>query len=222
MSTDYQNDEEQIEAIKRWWKENGKSTLTGIALAIAAGFGWQGWQKQQQESAYAASSAYQNLLAVVAKDQAPLNDEQMATANYLADKVKNDYASSSYAQLAALYKAQLAVKASNLVDAETELRWVLAQSPTAEIKAQAQLRLAKVLLATEKYPLALAELAQPIVGFKPLYAELKGDILLAQGDEAAARAAYQQAKDLATATAGVSANNLLELKIQQLKVAEGV
>ena len=158
----------------------------------------------------------------MAKDQAPLNDEQMATANYLADKVKNDYASSSYAQLAALYKAQLAVKASNLVDAETELRWVLAQSPTAEIKAQAQLRLAKVLLATEKYPLALAELAQPIVGFKPLYAELKGDILLAQGDEAAARAAYQQAKDLATATAGVSANNLLELKIQQLKVAEGV
>ncbi|MCR8924165.1 tetratricopeptide repeat protein [Dasania sp. GY-MA-18] len=222
MSTDYQSDEEQIEAIKKWWKENGKSTVTGIALALAAVFGWQGWQKQQQETNYAASAAYQNLLNVVAKDQAPLNDEQIASANYLADILKNDYSATAYAQFAALYKAQLAVKAGKLTDAEAELRWVLSQSPVEEVKAQAHLRLAKVLLASEKYDLALAELAQPASAYKPLYTELKGDIYLAQGDVSAARDAYLQAKTLATATANASANNLLELKIQQLKVAEGV
>ena len=40
-------EEEQIEAIKRWWKKNGSSLLLGIALALAIVFGWQAWQNHQ-------------------------------------------------------------------------------------------------------------------------------------------------------------------------------
>ncbi len=34
-------EEEQIEAIKRWWKENGVSLLIGAAIAAAGVFAWK-------------------------------------------------------------------------------------------------------------------------------------------------------------------------------------
>lgn len=219
MSENYQTEEEQIEAIKRWWKENGKSTLLGIALAIGGVFGWKGWQEQQQDASYSASSAYQGLLAVVDNNQQPLTDEQISTANHLADILKNDFSSSAYAQFAALYKAQLAVKANDLDTAEAELRWVLLQGPAAEVKAQTHLRLARVLLAKQQYDQALSELTAEALAYKPLYLELKGDIYVAKGDVSAARDAYQQAQSSAVDNAP---NSLLELKIQQLKIAEEV
>ena len=39
----YLEEEEQIEAIRNWWKENGRSVIAGAVLGLAAIFGWQGW-----------------------------------------------------------------------------------------------------------------------------------------------------------------------------------
>ena len=47
MSDSYRTEEEQVEALKAWWRENGKSTVVAIAMAVMGVFGWQGWQKQQ-------------------------------------------------------------------------------------------------------------------------------------------------------------------------------
>ena len=45
----FRTEEEQVEAIKRWWQENGKSTVLGVAIAMAAVFGWRGWNDYQRE-----------------------------------------------------------------------------------------------------------------------------------------------------------------------------
>ena len=57
MST-YQTEEEQVEAIKKWWKENGKSVIGGIVLGFAIIGGWKGWQGYQQNQGEAASQVY--------------------------------------------------------------------------------------------------------------------------------------------------------------------
>ena len=220
MSENYQTEEEQIEAIKKWWAENGKSTVAGIAIAVASVFGWQGWQKQQLEAGYAASAAYQNLMQTVSESQGKLEGENLATATHLAETLKAEHASSVYAQFAALYKAQFAVTANDLDTAESELRWVLTQKPSVELNAQARLRLARVLLAKQQYDQALAELTGDVDGYKPLYLELQADIYLAKGDAEKARDFYQQAKQL-NAVDNPGANNLLDLKLQQLTPAEG-
>lgn len=222
MSENFETDEEQIEAIKKWWAENGKSTVAGIALAVAAVFGWQGWEKQQQETAYAASSAYQTLVQAVEQGQGQLAGEQLSTAQHMADTLKNDFSSTVYAQFAALYKAQFAVTAKDLDTAEIELRWVLQQQPAAELAAQTRLRIARVLLAKQQYDNALAELNGQALGYEALYFELKGDIYVAKGELEKARDSYQQAKSVSADTTASRANNLLDLKIQQLPKAEEV
>ena len=35
----YNSDEQQAEAIKEWWKENGKAILIGAALGLVGMFG---------------------------------------------------------------------------------------------------------------------------------------------------------------------------------------
>jgi predicted negative regulator of RcsB-dependent stress response len=37
---DIKTEEEQIAAIKNWWKENGNSLLMAVVAAIAIIFGW--------------------------------------------------------------------------------------------------------------------------------------------------------------------------------------
>lgn len=107
MSDSYRTEEEQVEALKAWWRENGKSTLVAIALAVMGVFGWQGWQKQQQADQSTASAIYQNLLTAANGDNGQATLAQIATANHLADTLKADYTGTTYAHFAALYKANL-------------------------------------------------------------------------------------------------------------------
>ena len=216
MAEGYQTDEEQIEQLKRWWRENGKSTVAYITIAIVAVFGWQGWQKQHQADMDAASAIYQNLLTV---SQDTVTSEQHATANHLADTLKKDFSNTTYAQFAALYKAKFAVNNNDLVAAEQELRWVLDQEVTPELAAQTRLRLARVLSGQEKYDEALVQLQYDANGLAPLFEEERGDIYLVKGDTAGASAAYEKARELLRQQTVPSENPLLNLKIQQLNSA---
>ena len=147
MSDSYRTEEEQVEALKAWWRENGKSTVVAIALAVMGVFGWQGWQKQQQADQSTASAIYQNLLTAANGDNGQATLAQIATANHLADTLKADYTGTTYAHFAALYKAKFAVDDNDLNAAAAELQWVLDNGAMDEVRIQARLRLAKVLLA---------------------------------------------------------------------------
>jgi len=216
MAESYQTEDEQVEALKKWWKENGKSTLLTIIVAIAAVFGYQGWEKQQQAEVDAASAIYQNLLTATGGQNGIATATQTATANHLADTLKSDFPSSTYARFAALYKAKLAVDAKDLTGAEQELQWVLASGPSAEITLQAKLRLSRVLSAQGQYDEALAQLQGDTGTYATAYEEAKGDIYVAQGNNADAALAYQKALELQQQGTNPGSNPLLSLKIQQL------
>jgi predicted negative regulator of RcsB-dependent stress response len=216
MAEGYQTEDEQVEALKKWWRENGKSTLVSIVMALVAVFGWQGWQKQQQQSVDAASAIYQNLLSVAEASGGELTVEQQATAKHLANTLKTDFSGTTYALFAGLYQAKFAVTAGDLATAEQELHWVLDNKPTAELALQARLRLARVLYAQQKYDQALAQLGGSDSVLAAGFEELRGDIMLAQGNKDLAASAYQKALQLNMTSGNAVQNPILNMKLQQL------
>lgn len=199
----YSSEEQQVEAIKRFWNEYGKAILGGVVIGLAALYGWRYYQAEQRASAEALSGSYAQLI-----QQQSSNDEWLAQAqSFIAEQ-----GSSNYAVFAALLAAKEAVNASNLPEAIKQLSWVQQNTTDASVKAIAQIRLARVQRETGDYVAALATLNQTVpASFAAQQAELKGDVLQASGDLPAAKAAYQQA----LAQAGQN-TQLLQIKLDEL------
>ncbi|MCP4598920.1 tetratricopeptide repeat protein [Neptuniibacter sp.] len=209
-------EEEQVQALKNWWNENGKSLLLGVAVALAGIFGWKGWQQQQAVQSENASILYQNMLDAVVGAIGPQQDEaQLVTAKHLAEELKTDYDSSSYAKYAAMIMARVAVDNNELDKAVTELDWVLANQPTESMFALASLRKARVLAAQGEVDKALSIVSgAPVAGYKASISELKGDLYLAKGDKAQARSAYSAALEASE----VNSRPVLKMKLDDLAV----
>ncbi|MCZ6830806.1 MAG: tetratricopeptide repeat protein [Gammaproteobacteria bacterium] len=213
----YRTEEEQLEALRKWWQENSRSTFAAIALALAASFGWQFWQDHRATQAETASSIYQDMLeAVNLLTAAPAGPEQVATVRHLAGTLKTGYAGSTYAQFAALHLAKMAVAEDDLATAEQELRWVLTANPVQEIQLLTRLRLARVVAAKGDTAAALAILETEDSGtYAASYAEVEGDVYMQLGQQEPARAAYERASSLALSE-GSAASRSLQLKLESL------
>lgn len=216
---DHITEEEQIEALKRWWEENGKQTILGIALIVGGYFGWQAWTDHNVEQASAASLSYQEMIDSLNFGETLAEDEQLAV-NLLADKLKAEHGDSYYAIYAAFTKAKLAVEGNDLDAAVSELQWAMDNADKEVFKAIARLRLARVEAARGDLDKAL-QLVQGIDAgeMKSAYEEVKGDFYLEQGNNSAAYSAYQSA--LATETSGeASVVARLEFKINFVQPAQ--
>ena len=183
----YQSDQEQLESLKAWWKENGRTVVVGVVLGLAGVVGWSSWQAYTRSQAAQASMLYEQLLDASGGDN-------YAEVDQRETELVNDYANSGYASLAALVAAREALRANNVAAAEQKLRWVVDNARRSEVRLVATLRLARVLFNAGKHDAAITLLddVEP-GGFAALYAELRGDILAAQEDISGARAAYQEA-----------------------------
>ena len=211
----YRTEEEQVEALKKWWEENGRSTIVAIIVALGLGFGWQGWQKYQQQATDAASSSYQALLQQISSTEPGGDTAELVR---LGEEIKANYARSTYAQFAALHLARLAVIDGDLARAEAELRWVLGRADQGSDTQQlAQLRLARVLAAKGDHQQALSVLESVDAGsYQAAYAVAKGDTLLMLGRDEEAKAAYTSAMVLA-ARGGTQVNMpMVQQKLQSL------
>ncbi len=214
----YQTEDEQVEALRKWWQENGRSTMAAIALALVAGYGWQGWQQYRTEQAEDASAIYQDLQeAVNVSSLAPLTDEQLVTARHLANNLKADFGNTSYAQFAALQLARMAVNDADLESAERELRWVLTQNPADEVQKVAQLRLARVVAAGGDAQGGLDMLAINAGAYEAVYAEARGDIYIQMQQSQQALAAYREAASHNQLN-GAANTTGLDLKLQSLQL----
>lgn len=219
MASNYPSEDEQVEALKRWWSENGKSTVVSVVVAVAAVFGWQGYQKQQQAKLEAASAVYQNMVTAAFGTNGQPSEKQATTAVHLADRLKSDFPDLTYARFAALYKARFAAEAGDYEQAESELRWALEKSALPEVSTQIKVRLARVLYAQDRFDDALAVLQGDASGYSAGFEEIKGDIFQAQGNKEAALSAYQKALDLNRESKIPVNNPLLQIKLEQLKSA---
>lgn len=182
-------EQEQIDALKTWWKENGNKLL-GALLAVAIVFaGWRGWQYYQHQQSGEAATLYAAFIK-------QLESGDVKRVNDAAAAVMNNYPSTAYATRAALLAAQINEHGIDIARAKTQLQWVIDHAGEAGLKELARLRLAAVLLDEKNYEgaLKLLETKHP-ASFDGLYADLKGDVLSAQGKAAEAKAAYQLAYD---------------------------
>ena len=212
----YRTEEEQVEAMRRWWDENGRSTLVVIVLALAAGFGWQGWQDLEQKRAEHASHMYHALLESLNTSTA--GEQDFSDASTKAEQIISEYGSTSYAQFAALHLAKLAAKRDDLAEAQAQLRWVLSKAPAKSDIAQiAQLRLARVLAASGDTDQSLEILDQGQSGaYAASYAIARGDIFMQLDRADDARNAYAEARS-ALAQSGINGSvATLDQKIQSL------
>lgn len=201
MST-YQTEEEQVEAIKKWWKDNGKSVVGGIVLGFAIIGGWQGWQGYQRSQGEAASQYFDAMRQSV---QAGQYDKAIEDAKRLV----GEYGGTAYASFAALELAKLSYQRGEKAAARNHLRWVAESAPDPSIRELARLRLGRLLLDMQDTAALQALLATtPLPAFAGEFASLRGDLARAQGDLEAAREAYQEAW-----IKGVEDTGLLQMKL---------
>tara|TARA_R110000772_G_scaffold48089_2_gene109786 strand:+ start:2750 stop:3424 length:675 start_codon:yes stop_codon:yes gene_type:complete len=215
----YRTEEEQVEALRRWWDENGRSILVAIVLVLAGTFAWQGWQRYDAQRTASASDLYQQML-----EAAALAQEGAATAapvSQLATQLRRDFAGTSYAQFAALHQARLAVLAGDLEAAEADLRWVLGKADGgSETALVAQLRLARVVAAQDNVEQALALLAPEAMGkYQAAAAMARGDVLAGAGRAEEALAAYREAQALVQTYPAQLNLETLVAKLQSLAAA---
>ena len=190
---DHMQDEADLEALKRWWDENGKGIVAAVVVAVLGTVGWQQYQGFTASQAEAASDLYATMLAI------QLEDGDAAQFTALAEELKAEHSGSTYARFAAMLEARRAVDEGDLEGAEAALRWALTAGDTrSDIGQLIQLRLARVLADQGKETEALAILGQGSAAFPVAYAQAQGDIHLAAGRPEQALAAYRQGRDLAT------------------------
>ena len=183
----YTAEDQQIEKIKKWWRENGLSVVLGLTLGISGMFGWRYWQAEQVERSEAASALYSDMIA-------SLQNADNTAARQSADKILADYENTTYGVFALMNLAALAVADDDLDTAESHLSRALEKSGDASLSHVIRIRLIRILISRDKLEQARALTDRQDKGaFTAGYDELIGDISVIQGDIHAARAAYQQA-----------------------------
>lgn len=213
MSGEYLSDREQEEALRNWWRENWRWVVVGIVIGFTLLGSWNAWQRYRQQRAEAAAQLYHELTTAL---QANDKDKVDATLKRLVA----DHAGSPYTDQAHLQLARMHVNAGNFDLAAGELKAVIDDSSDAALVQVAKLRLARVRLQLGQHDEALALLDVRKAGrFAAQVHELRGDVLLAQGDSAGARVAYEAAVAAARATdlrAAPDGDDFLSLKLQEL------
>lgn len=186
MSFDLE-EQEKIDELKAWWKQNGSTVLLAVAVFAAVLVGMQSWryyQKSQQQQAAQVYEALQN--GVQGKDIKRVRE----AAGQLIEK----YPATPYAARAALLVAGANYELGDAKSAKAQLQWVIEHAKEDGARDIARLRLAGMQLDDKNYAEAMKLLeASHQKSFDGLFADLKGDVLAAQGKIADARTAYNTA-----------------------------
>ena len=200
----FQTEEQQVEAIKRFWKEHGTAIIVGAALGLGGLFGWRQYSDMQIESKEAASVAYQTAVENFAEEGSSASLEAFIEEN------KN----TGYASIASLLAAKKAADSGNLDTAASHLNEVITFAENPQMKELASLRLANVQIEMNQLDAALSTLGNVSNdAFSAQVSELKGDVYQLQGKFDDARLAYSSALEK-------NANNpLLQMKLDNLAVA---
>jgi predicted negative regulator of RcsB-dependent stress response len=180
-------EQEQLAALKGWWKDNGTSVLVALAAVAISLAGWLAWRNWHASQAQQAVALYESLQkALQANDAKSVRDA--------GGSLVEAFPRTLYASMGALVSARFHIERGDLKSARAQLQWVVDRSSSEELRDLARLRLAGVLLDEKSYDEALAQLeAKHAPAMAAQYAVLKGDILVAKGKAADARAAYRLA-----------------------------
>jgi len=206
IEMEYETEEQQVEALKEWWAENGKAIVAGVVLGGVAIGGWGWWQSHTEAQAIAASDGFSNTMLAVESSDAD-------TVSSLADTLQDDHGGTLYASYASLAAARVAVENDQLDEAASRLDWVSDNAPNDEVKLIASVRLARILGAQEKAAEGLKRLPKSYSdAFTGLVEEARGDLHLLAGDLDQARSAYEKAQG----SENVADPQALSMKLNEL------
>lgn len=184
----YETEEQQVEALHKWWKENGTSAMIGLGIGISAILGWNYWQDYKKEEMGKASAVYDQLLKNVAENKT-------AEIDTVSNKLKTEFGSTEYATYSVLMQAKTKVEAGDLAGAQALLQELANKSN--DLSQLAKLRLVRLYLATGEFEKGLQLVGQvdpkKVVGFEGNYDELVGDLYVALDRIDEARTAYEKA-----------------------------
>jgi predicted negative regulator of RcsB-dependent stress response len=203
-----QTEEQQVEALKKWWEKNGRSAIVALIVGFGIVLGGRAWMDYRNTQSEAASLLYEGMIKAQKEDKLDSALEQGA-------RLLGQYESTPYATLAALASAKIKVDQGDAAAARTHLQWAIDHGKPEAMVLLARLRLARVLFDAGETQQALSTLGTDAPeGFAAEYKELEGDIYRAQAETDKARTAYQDAmKALTPMTRDRSA---LEMKLQDV------
>lgn len=201
-------EQESLDALKAWWKDNRKWLLTALAIVLVAYAALMYWKNYQGRQAAEASTLYAEVLKQIASNDPKRINDAVAV---LVDK----YSNTAYASRAQLLAVQANLQAKDTARAKSQLEWVISHASESGLQDTARLKLSSILLDEKEYPAAMKLLdATRPDAFVGLYADLKGDVLAAQGKADEARAAYKLALEKMDSKSAY--RNLIQLKLDGL------
>jgi predicted negative regulator of RcsB-dependent stress response len=205
-------EQEKIDELKAWWQENSRLVVLGVVVFVLAVGGFQGWRYYRDSQALAAGTLYEQLAQAVRT-----GDRKKVWE--IADQIVSKYGATPYAVFGALSAARASFEVADLTKAKSHLAWVIEHARQDQLRDIARLRLAAVLLDEKDHVEALKLVeTRPVDSMAGLYADLRGDILLAQGNAGEARSAYQLALDTSEAASTYRAT--IQLKLDALGEAK--
>lgn len=187
MDNEFQEEEDDLEKLKAWWKNYGSALFIGVVLGTASLYGYREWQQYEHDQATKASALYDQVVYHM-KQNMPVQ------ASSIGGEVMDNYGSTPYAGMTALLMARISYDRSDETSAKRQLQWAVDNATIDATRHAARLRLTKLLSDEGKLAEALALLkVDDLGGFAAEYSEIKGDLLAAQGLADAARVAYVNA-----------------------------
>lgn len=200
----FETEEQQVEAIKKFWKENGMAIIVGAVIGLGGLWGWRYYNEHKIAGMEESSELYQQRIEALQEENGFTQAVEMIEAD----------PDNGYSLMAALLLAQQATERKDLVEAAKQLKFVAGQAQEPAIQAMANLRLARVQLASDSLDEALTTLELVTdEAFAGQVQEIKGDIYLQQSLFDKARAAYSAALEQN------SNNNQVKMKLDNLAVA---
>lgn len=179
--------QEQLDELKHFWKQYGDFITWGLIIVLGAFAAWNGYHYWQRSQAAQASVMYDEV------DRSVQSGDVAKIDRSLAD-MKERFGGTTYAQQAGLLAARAYYDKGNIDASRAALTWVAEKSSDESYQAIARLRLAGLLLEKKAYDEALQQASGTFPkAFTALAADRRGDIFVAQGKKAEAKAEYEKA-----------------------------
>lgn len=185
----YDSEEEQVEALKRWWKENSTATIVGLVMGIVIILGWNYWQDHKKAQSAQASATYDQLLKA-------LDENKNDSVDKLAQRMQEQFKGTEYAAFSGLFQAKLKSQQGDFAAAKQILKTIAAE-PNKQLSNIAKIRLVRLMLTTGEYEQGLQVINEvdpkSAASYSANYDELVGDLYVALDRLDEARTSYQNA-----------------------------
>ena len=203
--SEHQTEEQQVEAIKAFWHDNGNAIIAGLVLGFAGFIGYGYYKEDKLAQEINTSESYQEVVELAATDEKAYREA--------GEKFIKENSNSSYSALTALALAKEASTHKDWPQVEKYLKKAIDTASNEGIKAIATIRLARVQIELAQYDNALSTLSSTLPdSFKSSSEEIKGDAYLKQEKVDLARNAYQAAIDALEN----ASNPALQMKLDNL------